>query len=149
MEPERGFEPWSARYKATALPFELSSIDLFTPSILLQICVIPSSSWLCLDTLIIISFHFKDKKFQSHCSTFVWSLFNIFHLIAIVDCWLMNIITFLWYHLIFCAILFYLFIHLQCIIISNKTFCSSFLQSLSVLSFLSIDIIFVDQAWIS
>ena len=27
MEPERGFEPGSAGYKATALPFELSSID--------------------------------------------------------------------------------------------------------------------------
>ena len=27
MEPELGFEPGSARYKATALPFELSSID--------------------------------------------------------------------------------------------------------------------------
>ena len=26
-EPERGFEPRSARYKVTALPFELSSID--------------------------------------------------------------------------------------------------------------------------
>ena len=27
MEPEWGFEPGSAEYKATALPFELSSID--------------------------------------------------------------------------------------------------------------------------
>ena len=27
MEPERGFEPGSTGYKATALPFELSSID--------------------------------------------------------------------------------------------------------------------------
>ena len=27
MEPELGFEPGSARYKATAMPFELSSID--------------------------------------------------------------------------------------------------------------------------
>ena len=27
-EPERGFEPGSAGYIATALPFELSSIDL-------------------------------------------------------------------------------------------------------------------------
>ena len=27
MEPERGFEPGSAEYKATALPFDLSSID--------------------------------------------------------------------------------------------------------------------------
>ena len=26
-EPERGFEPGSAAYKATALPFELPSID--------------------------------------------------------------------------------------------------------------------------
>ena len=30
MDPERGFEPGSPRYKATALPFELSSIDRLT-----------------------------------------------------------------------------------------------------------------------
>ena len=29
LEQERGFEPGSAGYKATALPFELSSIDLY------------------------------------------------------------------------------------------------------------------------
>ena len=34
-EPERGFEPWSAGYKATALPFELSFIDFF-PSFFLS-----------------------------------------------------------------------------------------------------------------
>ena len=31
-EPERGFEPGSAGYKATALPFELSSIDVLLKS---------------------------------------------------------------------------------------------------------------------
>ena len=40
-EPEWGFEPGSARYKATALPFELSSIDkykkvMFTVLVMLQ-----------------------------------------------------------------------------------------------------------------
>ena len=33
MEPERGFEPGSVGYKATALPFELSSILNFTRNV--------------------------------------------------------------------------------------------------------------------
>ena len=34
MEPEGGFEPGSAGYKATVLPFELSSIDITTKVLL-------------------------------------------------------------------------------------------------------------------